>query len=122
MEEWFKKHFELLVSYKTKESDYRDILIDSNLMYFRSGAKEFIEFLHKNNIPLIIISAGIGNIIENFLKINNCLYDNIHIISNKIIFNNAILIAGCFYSPSTNLIMGIAAYDFLYFFRMDSIY
>ena len=90
MEEWFKKHFELLVRYKTKESDYRDILIDSNLMYFRSGAKEFIEFLHKNNIPLIIISAGIGNIIENFLKINNCLYDNIHIISNKIIFNNGI--------------------------------
>lgn len=90
MEEWFKKHFELLVRYKTKESDYRDILIDSNLMYFRSGAKEFIEFLHKNNIPLIIISAGIGNIIENFLKINNCLYDNIHIISNKIIFNDGI--------------------------------
>ena len=90
MEEWFKKHFELLVSYKTKESNYRDILIDSNLMYFRSGAKEFIEFLHKNNIPLIIISAGIGNIIENFLKINNCSYDNIHIISNKIIFNNGI--------------------------------
>lgn len=90
MEEWFKKHFELLVSYKTKESDYRDILIDSNLMYFRNGAKEFIEFLHKNNIPLIIISAGIGNIIENFLKINNCSYDNIHIISNKIIFSNGI--------------------------------
>mgnify|MGYP003295596177 CR=1 FL=1 len=35
MIEWFKKHFELLVSYKTKESDYRKILIDSNLMYFR---------------------------------------------------------------------------------------
>ena len=61
-----------------------------NLMYFRSGAIEFIEFLHKNNIPLIIISAGIGNIIENFLKINNCLFDNIHVISNKIVFNNGI--------------------------------
>ena len=92
MEEWFKKHFELLVKYKTKESDYSDALIDSNVMSFRNGAKEFMEFLHKNNIPLIIISAGIGNFIENFLKYNNCLYDNIHIISNKIIFNNGIAI------------------------------
>ena len=92
MEEWFKKHFELLVKYKTKESDYSDALIDSNVMSFRNGAKEFMEFLHKNNIPLIIISAGIGNFIENFLKYNNYLYDNIHIISNKIIFNNGIAI------------------------------
>ena len=48
--------------------------------------------MHKNNIPLIIISAGIGNFIETFLKMNDCYYDNIYISSNKIIFKDGIAI------------------------------
>ena len=44
--------------------------------------------MYKRNIPVIIISAGIGNFIENFLKINNCYYDNIYIYSNVIDFKD----------------------------------
>ena len=57
-------------------------------MDFRAGAKEYIEYLHKNNIPLIIVSAGIGNIIKGFLQKNNCYYDNIEIISNFMDFED----------------------------------
>ncbi len=39
-------------------------------------------------IPVIIISAGIGNIIEEFLKFENDYFDNIHIVSNYINFEN----------------------------------
>ena len=58
----------------------------------RNTTKEFIEFLHKNNIPLIIISAGVGNFIETFFKYNNCYYDNVYMSSNKIIFKNRIAV------------------------------
>ena len=45
-----------------------------------------------NNIPLIIISAGIGNFIETFLTLNGCYYDNIYVSSNKIIFKDGIAV------------------------------
>jgi len=90
VKEWFKKHIELFIKYKTSEKVFETAATDLRVMEFRPGAKEFIEFLHKKEIPLIIISAGIGNFIESFLKHNNCFFDNIYISSNKIIFKDGI--------------------------------
>lgn len=92
IEEWFRKHIELFIKYKTSEEIFETAATDLRIMEFRPGAKEFIEFLHDNNIPLIIISAGIGNFIESFFKHNNCLFNNIYISSNKIIFKNGIAV------------------------------
>jgi len=92
VKEWFKKHIELFVKYQTSEEVFETAATDLRVMEFREGAKEFIEFLYKNNIPLIIISAGIGNFIESFLKHNNCLFNNIYISSNKIIFKDGIAV------------------------------
>lgn len=90
VEEWFKKHFELIINYKIKEEIFYKAAASPEIMKFRTGAKEFIEYLYQNNIPLVIISAGIGNFIEEFLKLNNCYYDNIYICSNKIIFEDGV--------------------------------
>ncbi len=90
VKEWFIKHIELFVKYKITEEIFEDAASNLRIMEFRKGAKDFIDFLHDNKIPLIIISAGIGNFIECFLKHNNCCYDNIYISSNKIIFKNGI--------------------------------
>lgn len=59
----------------------------SNLI-FRQGAKDILEKCYKENIPIIILSAGIGNVIEQFLKANNCYTDNMYIISNFIEFKS----------------------------------
>lgn len=88
--EWYRKHIELFIKYKITESTFDEAANDLRIMQFREGAKEFLEYLYDNQIPLIIISAGIGNFIESFLKNNNCLYDNIYISSNKIIFRDGI--------------------------------
>jgi len=92
VKEWFQKHIELFVKYKISESIFESAATDLRVMEFRPGAKEFIEFLHENNIPLIIISAGIGNFIESFFKHNNCFLDNIYISSNKILFEEGIAV------------------------------
>lgn len=92
VKEWFRKHIELFVKYKTSEKVFETAATDLRVMEFRIGAKDFIKFLNENNIPLIIISAGIGNFIENFLKHNNCYLDNIYISSNKIIFKDGFAI------------------------------
>lgn len=87
MNEWYYKNMDLFYKYNLTY----DILINcvkNSLMEFRPGFKDFIKILHDNNVPVIIISAGIGNVITEFMKLNNCLYDNIHIISNFIKFEN----------------------------------
>ncbi|MDD2238371.1 MAG: HAD-IB family phosphatase [Bacilli bacterium] len=86
--EWFKNHIELFIKYRISEEIFAQVGSDLRIMEFRKGAKEFLQFLNKNNIPLIIISAGIGNFIESFLKKHDCLFDNIYISSNKIIFTD----------------------------------
>lgn len=85
---WYLEHIELFIKYKLTKDIFENATSNLRVMEFRNGAKEFIKFLHNNNIPLIIISAGIGNFIECFLKHNDCYYDNVYISSNKIIFKN----------------------------------
>lgn len=92
IKEWFQKHIELFVKYKISKDIFEDAATNLRVMEFRPYAKEFIEFLHENNIPLIIISAGIGNFIESFLEHNNCYFDNIYVSSNKIIFKDGIAV------------------------------
>lgn len=90
MKEWFQKHIELFIKYQLTEDIFNEAATNLRVMEFRNGAKEFLSFLHENNIPLIIISAGIGNFIESFLNHYDCYYDNIYISSNKILFKNGI--------------------------------
>lgn len=92
MEEWWKKHLKLLIKNKLTEDMLYDVISDKNFVTLRPGLIEMLTSLHKRNIPIIIISAGIGNFIELFLKANNCYYDNIIILSNFIKFKNNIAI------------------------------
>ena len=86
--EWYRKLIELFIKYQISDKVFEETANDLGIIKFREGALEFLTFLYDMNIPLIIISAGIGNFIESFLRNNNCLFDNIYISSNKIIFKN----------------------------------
>lgn len=84
MIEWYYRNFKLYYKYNLTKNDLEKSV---NKIIFRQGAKEFLNIMHKANIPVVILSAGIGNIIELFLKKNNCFTDNIYIISNFIPFD-----------------------------------
>ena len=88
--EWFRLHIELFVKYKISEEVFEKAGCDLRIMEFREGAKEFLAYLSSKNVPVIIISAGIGNFIESFLKANGAYFDNIYISSNKVIFKDGI--------------------------------
>ena len=80
MKEWAKESFTLLSKYITKEGIEKS-LINANL-YLRDGAKEFLKEMNSKNIPVIIMSSGIGNIVKAFLEKEKCMFNNIEIVSN----------------------------------------
>lgn len=92
MIEWWNKHISLFIKYKLKEEVIKNAIKDVKIMRFRDGAIEMLKSFYKRNIPVIIISAGIGNFIELFLKLHGCYYDNIFIVANFIKFEDGIAV------------------------------
>jgi len=88
MHEWWKTHFELLIKEKLNKRDIEKIA-SSGKIELRDNCQEFLEFLHKNKIPLVIMSSsGLGyESIAMYLTKYGVLYDNIHIISNEFVWD-----------------------------------
>ncbi len=88
MTTWWNKHLDLLVASGLHRKDIQSI-IDSRLIELREWVKEFLWFLSKNNIPLIIISANWlwTDSIKIYLEKEWFLTDNIKIISNEFIWD-----------------------------------
>lgn len=84
--EWYNLVLELFYKYVEDEEIIRKAVKNSKLE-FRKGAKEFLKKMENKNIPVIIVSGGIGNTIQEFLKKENANYNNIEIISNIIDFH-----------------------------------
>ena len=86
MEEWYGNCMNLYYKYHLTKNKLIESVKTGNLS-FRKGVKEFLKYANDKNIPIIILSAGIGNVIEQFLKKENSFFNNIHIISNFIEFD-----------------------------------
>ena len=80
-EERFRRYISLLEECKFSKEIVRKSVEKADL-YLRDGAKDFFKKMYEINVPVIIISCGIKNVIEEYLEFNNCFYDNIHIYSN----------------------------------------
>lgn len=81
MQEWWETHEKLLIKSGMHQKVIDDIL-DKYPKMFREGINEFLDYLNSHKIPLLIFSSGIGNLIEGYLKKENKLTPNIHILSN----------------------------------------
>lgn len=88
MNEWYKKNIKTLIKFKITDSIIDYAANNVNIMKFRDGALDFLKNMYEKNIPIIIISAGVGNIIERFLINNKCNYSNIYICSNFLEYKN----------------------------------
>lgn len=88
MYEWWKTHFDLLIKEKLNKKDIEKV-VNSGKIELRDGSSNFIEFLHENNVPLIILSsAGLGHeAVAMYLRKQKLLYENVNIISNEFIWD-----------------------------------
>lgn len=90
MNDWWNKHLDLFIKYKFSEELFHQTSSSKHVMDLRTGVEKFLKYLYENNIPLLIISAGLTNVIKAFLEEHDLLYDNIYVISNEIYFENDI--------------------------------
>jgi 5'-nucleotidase len=86
MEEWWTTHLHLLLRSGMNKKVIEDILA-KGLIVGRDGLSSFLALLNKHQVPLVILSAGLSDAIEGFLKKENELYANTHIVSNKFIYD-----------------------------------
>jgi len=81
MTEWWTKHYDLNIECGLSLDVIKEI-VKKNKIQLRQGAEELLDLLAKNNIPILIFSAGLGDVIKEYLKSVNKLTKNVHIISN----------------------------------------
>lgn len=87
MKEWWNKHLRLLIEKNLSREIIKKVARDP-ILEFRKDSQQLLEELDKKNIPLIFMSAGMGDILVELLKENNLKLKNIQVISNFLEFND----------------------------------
>ncbi|MDD5086227.1 MAG: hypothetical protein PHV16_00575 [Candidatus Nanoarchaeia archaeon] len=86
MMEWWQGHINLLVEQKMNKKIVNEIIRKKSIK-LRKNADKLFGVLDEKKIPFLIFSAGVGDIIQGYLKSEQLLYKNIHIISNFFNYN-----------------------------------
>jgi len=86
MVEWWTKAHDLMFEYGLKEHHIPEFLSDANIEP-RIKCRELFEYLVQKSIPLLIFSAGLANVVKEFLKLKGIYHKNIHVISNLMTFD-----------------------------------
>ncbi|OEL34870.1 7-methylguanosine phosphate-specific 5'-nucleotidase [Dichanthelium oligosanthes] len=87
MEEWWEKTHGLLIegglTYEAIKKSVSDAVIA-----FRDGVVELFEYLEERDIPVLVFSAGLADIIEEvFRQKLHRSFKNIKVVSNRMVFN-----------------------------------
>ncbi len=83
---WWSLQFDLLLDFKlNKRTIYR--IVRENRPHLRDGARLFFDTLRETRIPLIILSAGIREVIEARLAEEGVSTDNIAVVANTLVFD-----------------------------------
>jgi HAD superfamily hydrolase (TIGR01544 family) len=81
MDEWWNNHLRLLIDSGMDRATVKDIL-EHKRPNFRAGFLTFLAELSRQNVPVYILSAGVGDLIEGFLRKEGALTENVKVISN----------------------------------------
>nr|XP_015818581.2 7-methylguanosine phosphate-specific 5'-nucleotidase [Nothobranchius furzeri] len=87
MVEWWTKVHELLIQQRIRKDMLAHAVKESRSM-LRDGYRGFFDHLAEHQVPLLIFSGGVGDILEEVIRQNHVFHPNIHIISNYMDFDH----------------------------------
>lgn len=88
MVEWWTKVHDLLIQQRIRKDMLAHAVRDSSAM-LREGYRAFFDCLAEQSVPLLIFSAGVGDVLEELIRQNHVFHPNVHIISNYMDFDHA---------------------------------
>ena len=86
MIKWWTEAHDLIVAQRLKRIDLQHMAEEAQLQ-LRPGVENVLKDCRDTNVPFLVFSAGIGNIIEEILKDSQLFFQNMHIVSNMMVIN-----------------------------------
>ncbi|CAL8301552.1 unnamed protein product [Lota lota] len=86
MVEWWTKVHHLLIQQKIQRDMLAQAVRESGVI-LREGYKVFFDRLAELQVPLLIFSAGVGDILEEVIHQRQVFHPNVHVISNYMDFD-----------------------------------
>jgi cytosolic 5'-nucleotidase 3 len=86
MAEWALEHLNSLI----RAGLHKDMIISAVAqakMSGRDGLVDLCQYTHQSKIPFLIFSAGLGDVISEFFRLQGVFFPNMHIISNFFTFD-----------------------------------
>ncbi|KAK1311009.1 hypothetical protein QJS10_CPA08g00039 [Acorus calamus] len=88
MKEWWEKTHSLLIEGGVTYDIIRNSVVNA-VVEFREGVVELLELLEEKDVPVLIFSAGLADIIEEvFRQKLHRSFKNVKIVSNRMVFDN----------------------------------
>jgi len=98
MVEWWESTNETIIAQQIHKDTIADMVRETPFVY-RPGVKNVLYTCRDKSIPFLIFSAGIYNIIYEALTQINLYFENMNIVSNKMLFNDKTGICDRFEGP-----------------------
>lgn len=88
MIEWWTKSLDLTVQTRIERAQIRELVHEAAGTSLKSGCKLFLENLERHRVPVLVFSAGLGDVIDEWLrKENQRSFSNLRIVSNFMRFD-----------------------------------
>ncbi len=90
MHAWWKTHFKLLIECGLDKATLKKAaqeMLNEQDVILREGTSYFLSFLKEKRIPLVIMSASLGDLLKELLQQHGSLSNNITVISNFLNFD-----------------------------------
>ncbi|HEY1037019.1 MAG TPA: hypothetical protein VGE62_00390 [Candidatus Paceibacterota bacterium] len=88
MDEWWRLHLEALIKHGLTRG-HIEAGVSHKRITPRDGLHELCAFASGHGVPLLVFSAGLGDVIQELFRANGLLSGNLHIVSNFFVFDEA---------------------------------
>ena|SRR3989344_4495341 len=88
MHEWWARHWELMVR-SGMSREVIDDIVGRDVLHARKGLSEMVGMLGVAGVPMLVLSAGMGDIITGFLRRNGLDCSGLTVVSNFFTFDDA---------------------------------
>ncbi|KAK8401245.1 hypothetical protein O3P69_002781 [Scylla paramamosain] len=93
MVEWYQQIHDLLVKCSIRQASIEG-MVSASSARLRDGSEELCQKLHRAGVPVLVLSAGMGDVLEQVLRHFKVYTDNVKVVSNFFNYNEQGIMVG----------------------------